>query len=119
MWYCRSDLGGKGGLASVQRRNQTRALVRAKGEWNRDDSWRLDCNSLEEVQDADAIVCNGGQRLDGGLICLTWFSCLLVLCLYSDFAVFVVVFVFPAGVFPFLSSLCDGASKNIQELARI
>ena len=96
-----------------------RAIVRAKGEWIRDDSWRLDCDGLEEGQDVAGIVCDGGQRLGDILICLTWLLRLLVLCLYADFSVFIVVVVFPAGVSLFLCPLCDGASKNIQDLARI
>ena len=79
--------------------------------------WGLDCNGLEEGQDVVAIICNGGQRLGRGLILHSWFCRLLVLYLYGDFAVFIVVVVFPAGVFPFLHLLRDGASKNIQELA--
>ena len=48
-----------------------RALVCAKGEWIRNDSWKFDCNGLEEGLDVVVIICNGGQRLDGGLLCLT------------------------------------------------
>ena len=91
-----------------------RALVRTKGEWIRDDSWILDCGGLEEGQDVAAIVCDGGQRLGGSLLRLTWFLRLLVLSLYADFDIFVVVFVYPAGVFPVLRPLRDGASENIQ-----
>ena len=50
-----------------------RALFCVMGEWIRDDSWRIDCDSPEEVQDVVAIICNGGQRLGGVLLCLTWF----------------------------------------------
>ena len=96
-----------------------RALVRAKGEWNRDDSWRLGCDGLGEGLDVVAIFCNGGQRLGGGLLCLTCFRCLLVLCLHADFSVFVVSVVFPARGFPFLCPLRDGAIENLQELARV
>ena len=51
---------------------------------------RLDYNGLEELQDVVAIVYNGDQRLGGGLLCLSWFRRLLVLCLDGDNAVFVV-----------------------------
>ena len=96
-----------------------RALVRAKGEWSRNYSWRLDCGGLKEDQDVVAIVCDVGQCLVGGLLFLTWFRRLLFLCLYGDDAVFVVVVVCPASVFPFLRPLRDGASKKFQDLARV
>ena len=118
MWSCGAGLGGVGRLMSIQQRNQTRVLVRTKGEWGRDESWRLDCDGLEEVQDVFAIVCNGGQRLDGGLLCLNFLRRLFVICLHTTFYVFAVV-VFPAGGLPFLCSLYYGASKNLQEIARV
>ena len=93
------------------------ALVCANGEWIRDESWRLDCNGLEESQDFFAIVCNGGHHIGGGLLRLTWFRQLLILCLHCDEAVFVVVLVCLAGVLPFLFPLRDGVSKNLQKLA--
>ena len=80
---------------------------------------RLDCDGLEEGQDVVGIVCNGGQRLGCGQLRLTCLRRILVLCLNAAFAVFVIVVVFPAGVSPFLRPLCDGASENIQELARV
>ena len=54
-----------------------RAIVRAKGEWGRDDLRRFEGNGLEEGQDVVAIVCDGGQRLGGGrlddgLLRLSW-----------------------------------------------
>ena len=96
-----------------------RALVGAKGEWSRDDLWRLDCGGLEEGQELVAIVCDGVQRLGGGLLRLTCFGRLLIFCLDGDNAVFVVVIVCIAGVFPFLRPICDGAIKNLQDLARL
>ena len=95
------------------------ALIRAKGEWIRNDFWRLNCKGLEEGQYVFTIICDGGQRLGGGLICLTCFRRLLVLCLHAEFTVFVVVAVFTIGGFPFLRPLCDGASENIQGIARV
>ena len=49
-----------------------RALVRTKGEWSQNYLWIFDGNGLEEGQDVVAIVCNGGQRLGGGLFRLIW-----------------------------------------------
>ena len=74
---------------------------------------------MEEGQDVLTIVCGGGQHIGSGLIYLTWFRRLLVLCLYAGFAVFVVVVAFPASVFPFLRPLRNGASKNIQGIVRV
>ena len=119
MWYFGAGLGGVRRLMYVQQRNQTRALVCAKGEWSRNDLWIFYCNGLEEVQDVVAIFCDGGQRLGGGLLCLTFLCCLLVLYLHVAFAVFVVVVVFLPGGFPFLRPLCDGVSKNLQDLSRV
>ena len=96
-----------------------RVFVRAKGEWSRDDSWRLACDGLEEDQDVVAIVCDGGQHLGGGLLRLTWFCRLLVLCLDGDYTVFVVFIVCFAGVFPYLCPLRDGASKYRQVSSKI
>ena len=79
---------------------EARALVRTKGERIRNDSWRLDCDGLEKGQEVVAIVCNGDQSLGSGLLFLTCLRHLLVLCLHTAFAVFVVVIVFPAGGFP-------------------
>ena len=45
------------------------------------------------------------------MICLAFLCCLFVLCLQAAFAFVVVVVVFPAGVFPFLRPLRDGARK--------
>ena len=45
-----------------------RALVRVKGEWIHNVSWRLDCDGMEEGLDVVSIVCDGGQRLGGGLL---------------------------------------------------
>ena len=94
------------------------ALVCDKGEWICDDSWRFDGNSLKEVQDVVAIVYDGGQRLDGGQICLTWFrNC--VLGLNGDDAIFFIGLVcLTCGVL-FLCPLRDGAGENLEELARI
>ena len=96
-----------------------RTLVRAKGEWSCDDSWRFDDNGLEEGQDVIIIVCNSVQRLGGGLLCLTWVFRLRALGLNGEDAIFVVVLVCLAGVFRFFQPLRDGAGKNIQELARV
>ena len=95
------------------------ALLRANVEWRRNESWRFDCDGLEEGQDVVTIVCDGVHRLISGLLRLTWFRRLLVLCLYGDYGVFVVVVVFPADVFPFLLPLRDEVRKIIQELARV
>ena len=46
----------------------TRSLVRAKEEKIHDDLWIFYGNSLEEGQDVVAIVCDGVQRLGGGLL---------------------------------------------------
>ena len=62
----------------------TRVIVRAKEEWIRNDSWRLDCDGLEEGQDVAEIFCDGGQRLGVGPLFLNWFFRLLVLCLYGE-----------------------------------
>ena len=119
MWSCGSGLCGVGRLASVQRWNQTRALVRAMREWIRDDSWIFDGNGLGEGQDVVTIVCNGGQRLGSGLIHLNWLFRLHVLGLDGDDAIFVIVFVCLAGGFLFLCPLRDGAGENLQDLARV
>ena len=95
------------------------ALVCTKGDWSRDDYWRLYCNFLEEGKDVVAIVFDDGQCLSGDLLCLTWFRRLLVLFFDGDNAVFIVVVVCLAGVFSFLRTLRDGARKNLQELARV
>ena len=97
----------------------TRTLVCAKGDWSRNDLWRLDCNILEEGQDVVEIVCDGGQRLGSGQICLTFIFRLFLLCLHAAFAVFVLFVVFPTVGFYFLCPLRDGARENIQELARV
>ena len=57
-WSSGAGLGGLERLTSVQRWNQTRALVRAKGEWGRDDTRLFNGNSLEEGQDLIAENCN-------------------------------------------------------------
>ena len=88
-----------------------RTLVRAKGEWIPNDLWIHDYDYHEEDQDVVTIVCDGGQRLGGVLLCLTCFRCLIVLCLHTDFAVFVVVIVFPSGGFPFFRQLRDRSRK--------
>ena len=94
-------------------------LVRTQGEWSQNELWRLDCNGLEEGLDVVEIVCDGGQRLGGGLLRLTWFRRLLVLCLYGDYAILVIVVVCPAGVSLLLLPLRDGSIKNIQELTHV
>ena len=66
-----------------------RALVRAKGEWSSNDSWRFYGNCLEEGKDVVAIVCGGGQRLGGGLLRLTYLR-FRVLILNGDNATVVV-----------------------------
>ena len=116
MWSCGAGLGGVGRLRSVQQHNQTCARVHAKGEWSRNNSWRLDCNSLEAEQDVVPIVYNGGQCFTVACFALPGFCRLLVICLDGDDTIFVVVIICLFGVFPFLCPLCDGASENIQEL---
>ena len=94
-----------------------RTLVRANGEWSRDDSWIFDGNGLEEGQDVIKIVCGGGQRLGGGLLFLKWLHRLCILGLDGDDAIVVVGLVCLACGFLFLHPLHDGAGKNLQELA--
>ena len=112
-----TGLSSMGRFMSVQQRNQSRVLVRAKGDWSRDNLWILDCNGLEKGQYIIAIVCDGGQCLGGSLLCLTCFRRPLSLFLHAYFAFFVVAVVFPFGGFPFLHPLLDGAIENLQELA--
>ena len=95
------------------------ALLRAKGEWSRNDPWRLDCNGLEEGQDIVAIFCDGGQRIRSVMLCLTLFCQLLILYLVGDDAVFVTVFVCLAGVLPLLCPIRDVANKNLQDIALV
>ena len=45
-WYCGAGVGGFGRFMSVHHWNQTRALVRTKGEWCRKNSGRFDGNGL-------------------------------------------------------------------------
>ena len=111
IWYCGAGLGGVVRLISIQRRNQTCALVCAKIEWCHGDSWGLGCDGLEEGQEAVAIVYGGVQRLGSGLICLSFIRRIFVLCLHAAFTFVIVV------VFPFLRPLRDGAIENIQELS--
>ena len=94
-----------------------RALVRAKGEWNCDDSWIFDSNGLEEGQDVVAIVYNGGQCLGGGLLRLNWIRRLCVLGLDGDDAIVVVGLVCLACGFLFLRPIHDGAGEKLQELS--
>ena len=94
------------------------ALVHAKGEWGRNDSHIFDGNVLEEGQDVSAIVCNGGQRLVGGRLCLTWLR-FCVLSLNGDDAIIVIGLVFLACGIIFLRPLRDGAGENLEELARV
>ena len=95
------------------------AHVRAKGKWSCNKSWIFDGNGLEEGQDVVTIVCDGGQRLGDGLIFLTWFCQLHVVCIDGYYAIVVVVLVCLNGGFLFLCPLRDGAGKNLQEIARV
>ena len=93
-------------------------LVRAKGEWSRDELWRFDGNGLEEGQDVVAIVCNGGQRLGGGLLHINWLR-FHVLGLNGDDAIVVVGLICLACGFLFLRPLRDGAGENIEDISRV
>ena len=66
-----------------------RALVCAKGEWSDNYSWKFYGIGLEEGQDVVTIVCNGGQRLGGGLLHINWLR-FHVLSLNGDDAIVVV-----------------------------
>ena len=108
---------------SFQRWNQTRALVRTKGEWGRNDSRIFDGNGLEGGEDIFAIVCDGGQRLGGGrlggcLLLLNWLR-LCFLGINGDDAIVVIGLVCPACGILVLCPLHDGAGENIEELARV
>ena len=99
------------------------ALVRAKGEWGHDDSRGFDGNGLEEGQDIVAIVCDGVQRLNGGrlgggLLCLKWIRFCFI-GVNGDDAIVVIGLVCLACGILFLCPLCDGAGKNLEELARV
>ena len=94
------------------------ALVRAKGEWNRNDLWIFYGIGLEEGQDVVAIVCNGGQRLGGGLLHINWLR-FRVLGLNGDDAIVVVGLICLACGFLFLRPLRDGAGENIEDIARV
>ena len=95
-----------------------RWLVRAKGEWIRNDLWRFDGNGLEEVQDVVAFVCDGDQRLGGGLLRLTCLRFRVLGLNGADAIIVVGPICLACGLF-FLRPLRDGAGKNIEELARV
>ena len=100
-----------------------RALVRAKGEWGREDPRRFDGNGLEEGQDVITIVCNGVQGLGsgsfgGGLLCLTWI-CFGFLGFNSDDPIVVIGLVCLACGNCVLRPLRDGAGENLEELDRV
>ena len=98
-------------------------LVRAKGEWGRNDSRRFDGNGLEEGQDIVAIICNGGQRLGdgrlgGGLLRLTWLRFRFLGVNGVNDIVIVGLICLACGILV-LRPLRDGAGENIEEIARV
>ena len=122
-WSCGAGLGGLGRLTSVHSWNQTRVLVRAKGDWGTDDSRRFYGNGLEEGQDVVAIICDGGQRLgggrlSGGLLRLNWF-CLCFFGVNGDDTIVVIGLVCLSCEILVLRPLHDGSGENLEELARV
>ena len=112
-------MGGKGKVGVCRALEPVaRALVRAKGEWSRDESFRFDGNGLEEYQDVVAIVCDSGQHIGGSRLCLTWFR-FRVLSLNGDDAIVVVGLVYLVCGVLFLRPLRDGAGENLEELVRV
>ena len=61
-------------------------------------------------------MCDGGQCIGGGLILLSRLNFSVFLCLHAYLGVFVVFI--PTVFFPLLRSLCDGESKDLEELLR-
>ena len=93
-------------------------LVCAKGEWSCDDLWIFDGNGLEEGQDVFTIVYDGGQRLGGGLLLLTW-PRFRVLDLNGGDTIVVVGLALIACWSLLLCPIRDGAGGNLEELARV
>ena len=96
-------------------------LVRAKGEWGRNNLGGFDSNGLEEGQDVVTIVCDGGQRLGGGRIGggLLLLTCLRLcfLGVNGDDAIVDIGLVCLAFGILVLCLLRDGAGDNVEELA--